>query len=167
MCVPQIPRGFIFNPMSAKVGERGLGGGVGGVLLAAAPMGGSTCGWEHPRVGADRVRSYSREKKKMSLLATPCHQLPVGSRATAPLGTGQEGTHRAGEPSPTLAHPGRLGPSSSGTEPLSIPMVHGARTWLAAALERLRWSRPISVPIPVPGMRRFGGRADFLAPARQ
>lgn len=90
VCVPQIPRGFIFNPTSAEVGERGLRGGVGGVLLAAAPMGGSTCGWEHPRVGADRVRSYSRGKKEDVFVSGTVPSAPGGeqSRGTARRGAG-------------------------------------------------------------------------------
>lgn len=50
------------------------------------------------------------------------------------------------------------------------PHTHGARTWLAAALGQLRWSRSIPIPIPIPYprdmLRFFWGQSRFFG-ARQ
>lgn len=79
----------------------------------------------------------------------------------APLVMGHEGTHWC-HWAFTLHH---------GETLLLVPLhphTRGARTWLTAALGQLRWSRSIPIPIPYPrDSLRFGGRADFLAPARQ
>lgn len=80
----QVPRGFIFNPMSAEVGSQRWG--LWGFGWAQHPWVGG--GWEHPWVGTDGVQSFFEGINEMSLFAALCRPLLMGSEATTPFFAG-------------------------------------------------------------------------------
>lgn len=87
----QVPRGFIFNPVSAEVGSQKWG--PWGFGWAQHPWVGG--GWEHPWVGTDGVQSFFEGINEMSLFAALCHPLPAGSEATTPFFAGLGDAHSA------------------------------------------------------------------------
>lgn len=96
------------------------------------------------------------------MLAAPCHQLPAGSRAAAPLDAGQEDTHRAGKPSPT---PAGWDPPLRAPCPSPSPRRVGARTWLAGALGQAAMGiDPAPSPFPSLGCGVLGAEQIFWRP---